>query len=411
MNGTRYLGDDCRTANCILQLVSRRTMADKQGSIIKILFKPENAFVDLKYKIPTMPLEKFSYEMDLIISKLNSGIELALRYGWTIKYLQDCTLQNTWQIHAIAVSLLEIENAFTNLNRHASEIPKEDLYNQAISLILRLTSTVQIALRYGWPKEYIRKRLKNTWSIHKEAPFISDLNKLQKVVGDYPIIDMILKSSNLSLEQVSHDLSGILYYCAVKVPIAQQHPKKLAIQTRAYRKCCQNSKKPNILSVSCGLSWDLEAALEDLVAAKATVYLVDNNQEARDVSAKKLAQANINVTGNIRDLYRMLKKSDIKFNLICLNGLTDYLPDEHVIKLLERLIPSLAPSGSIIFTNLAEGSVAHSYWPWITVMSNWGNVYFRDEERIVKIMNTVGFKRIRCFLDPTRSVWVVKVKK
>lgn len=308
--------------------------------------------------------------------------------------------------------LRAIELKFCELETKAQQMSFKELFNEAASLVHRLTCAIQYAQKNGWEKDDIRSELLNTWRIHSNSSFIKHIQTWPRgFPGDFEVINMIVDREE---KTPTNTLGGMLGFIAVNSLITQQHREKLRIQSELIRHICNSVKSPNIVSIACGSSRDVERNLKEIKDSGAKILLIDFDKEALADSANRLQSVKDQVSilqTNVRRLPKLvqeLAERNGKFHLIYAGGLFDYLP-EGIIKLVLQKMSSdfIHKDGTLMFTNIKTGN---PFQPWMEVMGNWSLIE-RSEEEMKDLLSCTKLPNQELSLEPTGLTWIAKAEQ
>lgn len=162
------------------------------------------------------------------------------------------------------------------------------------------------------------------------------------------------------------------------------------------RKCQSGARNIHILSIGSGSA---RGVIEMLAISNknVTATLVDISRSALRYSVR-LAE-NLGVEDRIEtcrsEISQFLTETDRRFDIIEMVGLAEYLEEEVLISLLEKIWKVLLPGGVLIFSQIAPNREME----FISVIVGWMMIY-RSREEIKKILDRTPFTGLDCRSTP-----------
>ena len=242
-----------------------------------------------------------------------------------------------------------VKNYLIFINEMFVELENDEniagLFNKLISLCYYTSHLIEEALNSGWTNLEVRKLLPDVYRIFGNSSFGRHIQIWPRgYPGDFQAINMIVDRVELSPE---NSFEGIFSRYILNSPITEQHRQKLLIQAEEIKEKCFLFKNPNILSIACGSSRDIESVQEYIRRSGANLLLMDFDQAALEHSMARLSQIGDQIETmliNVKDLLRLdnlLRQRQKKYHLIYAGGLFDYLEKNFVKKISKiRLYPS-----------------------------------------------------------------------
>lgn len=156
------------------------------------------------------------------------------------------------------------------------------------------------------------------------------------------------------------------------------------------------------LSIACGSAQPLIHALYALKAEgmdeNTELIMTDVNQKSLDLTAQRAKEAGVSSRVSFQrvsflDLNSVF--SDERFDIVEACGISDYLPDERVVSLLEFALNSLRKDGQIIVSNMNRTRAANL----LLKMYNWPIIY-RNPEEFGRLIKQAGGRNIKVYVEP-----------
>ena len=245
--------------------------------------------------------------------------------------------------------LRRIDRAFLELEQTQSQYSADVLMHYVACLVHLLVVVMHTALGNGMSRNSIRKQIPNVWRIHGESSFGKHVQEWPRgYAGDFEVVDMIVDRVE---KKAANTVSGALGRLALNSEITQQHREKLRKQAEEVAKVCRKHREPNIMSIACGSSRDLETVQEEIKDSQAKVWLIDQDKGALGSSLKRLSSIHDQVktfnsdVKDLRSFFGSLKDQGLSFSLIYAGGLFDYLSDEFIESLISMLTPLISTGG------------------------------------------------------------------
>ncbi len=300
--------------------------------------------------------------------------------------------------------------SFLSLESHITD-GSSQLFHKVVSSMHDLCFHILEAEKSGVSRAEIESIIQPARDIHSNSVFVKRLQDWpRKYPGDFETIEYICNLENHS------QYGKIEYYIedyALNSAMAQQHRNKLQRQAEIILNTLLNGRSAqNILSVGCGGCRDIVKISKYIADIPCDLVLHDIDNDALELSKKRLAglRGNVHlVSGNFLQALRKTEQSG-PFDLILAGGLFDYLSDKHISFFLKYVLSKLLKQqGVLFFTNVKTDN---PYRVWQEYLANWKLVY-RSEDDIANLLTDAGFTAndFKIEKDETGLTFLVTVNK
>lgn len=151
-----------------------------------------------------------------------------------------------------------------------------------------------------------------------------------------------------------------------------------------------------IASIGSGPASEVYDYAQEIENYSLEFYLYDIDEDAHTFVAEKLLDNGIihNVHLVRKNVLRLIYRKDTssndkKFNVIYSLGLIDYLPDQHIIKLLDWAFDQLEDGGTVLLGNFKQNHANDNIFKYIL---DW-NLILRDQTHLVSLAEHSKFSQ------------------
>jgi SAM-dependent methyltransferase len=224
-------------------------------------------------------------------------------------------------------------------------------------------------------------------ALHSRSPFVHRLQQWPRgYAGDFETVEWLCDARNRAEPGT---VPWAIEHCALQSPIAQQHRNKVSHQARTILGAVLARPEARILSVGCGGCRDLSLIQDYVPETSGTFVLVDQDEAALAFARDRLdglgGRCHL-VQGRVPRVLAQVRALG-PFDLAVAGGLFDYLPDRWAVATLAALRPLLAPSGRVLFSNIACGN---PFRPWIEYLADWFLIE-RGEADVRRLLEAAGY--------------------
>lgn len=302
--------------------------------------------------------------------------------------------------------LLKAVKRFTSIKIESDSIITS---NRLIAASYDMCACIE-ALKNDLSHSEILAFIKPARDLQRDSPFVQRLQDWPRgYAGDFETINYMMKSENKAKKNT------IAYYTeqyALSCSATQQHRNKIATQSaNILNTCFQDNQEKNILSLACGSNVDLQN-IAPIIADKSVHFtLFDMDKEALKYSQSKLVSIENKCTyihGNVFKIKNQLPA--IKYDLISIGGLFDYLSDKAIIMLLKHLFAEkLKTGGTLFFTNIAKNN---PFDIWMRYFASW-ELIERSDTALFRLLKKSGItpEQVCIKKEGTNLSYMVKVIK
>ncbi len=202
--------------------------------------------------------------------------------------------------------------------------------------------------------------------------------------GDFETIEYLLEGINQC------DKSSSAYFIEeffLRSEICKQHKNKVAYQSQMIKNLISRQPCARIISIGCGTSEDLLKNIENIKKSGAEITLVDVDEDALRYSMGRLDEIKANITAFKGNIYKIVRTLKLKYDLIIIGGVFDYLNDQTIVSVLKSLQNNLTTNGDIFFTNIAFNN---PYRIFMEYLSDW-KLIERSSADLQRLMVKAGW--------------------
>lgn len=281
----------------------------------------------------------------------------------------------------------------TEINRQMQEAARRFWGNSdtdreaALRLFAQFRAAAAFLESLGWSAERIREHLGPSREVFATSAFMRRCQQWPRgYAGDFETVEYLASGVNRSVAgTIGWNFEEIL----LQSPVVRQHCNKLSAQSAQIGRAVMASRAARVLSIACGGCLDWLPILPLFEDFSGEIVLNDCEPAALEVAEQRLRARTPRfrlAPGNVLRIVKRLVRGP-RFDLVIAGGLFDYLPDSAIVFLLRTILHDLlAPGGTLLFTNIAEGN------PWRTLMeygANW-TLIERSEAKLRDLCAAAG---------------------
>ena len=240
--------------------------------------------------------------------------------------------------------------------------------------------------------------------VHARSPLVHRLQTWPRgYQGDFETVEWLCDAQNRA---PAATIEWAIEQCALQSPIAQQHRNKVGIQGRTMLAAVAAKRNVRIASIGCGGCRDLSLVQELIPRGHGRFVLVDADPDALAFARTRLFRLADRCEFEIGKVPRVLSRLGAgRFDLVVAGGLFDYLPDRWAVATLRGVRRMLAPTGRVLFSNIAGGN---PFRPWLEYLGEW-NLIMRERKDVERLLAEAEFShdKSRIFHDSTGLAIIV----
>ncbi len=283
-------------------------------------------------------------------------------------------------------------------------LPLSELLHATAAGMHSVAASLSACEAVGVDREALAPFVSAVRAVHARSPLVQRLQNWPRgYPGDFETVEWLCDAQNRA---PAATIEWAIEQCALQSPIAQQHRNKVGIQARAMLAAVVANPNVSIASIGCGGCRDLSLVQEFIPRGHGRFVLVDSDPDALSFARTRLPRLTDRCEFVVGKVPRVLSRLGAKqFDLVVAGGLFDYLPDRWAVATLRSVSRMLAPTGRMLFSNIAAGN---PFRPWLEYLGEW-NLIMRERGDVERLLAASGFSHedLRIFHDSTGLAIIV----
>ena len=228
-------------------------------------------------------------------------------------------------------------------------------------------------------------------------------------MGDYITIEQVLDVQKSSkIDSLGYEIDKSL----LESSLCQQHRNKIEYEASLIRQSINECEHSDIFCFSVGGSSHIAKNLTFLGnRSNYVLHLHDTYPDAIALAKQRLSTVRDYCQFYSGNLLRLIKKDllDVKFDLITMGGIMDYITDKVFILIVSLLYKKLKGGGRIYITQLSK----HSLYECIMHYILFWDVIYRSEDDLRGILKESGIPDEKVYIttDLTNVTYLVELVK